>query len=107
MYSSVIPAASRQDHCVSATEQRNGNSMKFRHQSLRNPGQSLDEQIDRVVLDEWAGYVLAAACLWLVAIFEWASRMFDLPRIPAIYALAAVVATTLLFWKTRETRRQL
>jgi hypothetical protein len=81
--------------------------MKFRHQSLRNPGQSLDEQIDRVVLDEWAGYVLAAACLWLVAIVEWASRMFDLPRIPAIYALAAVVATTLLFWKTRETRRQL
>ncbi len=81
--------------------------MKFRSQPLRNPGQSLDEQIDRVVHDEWAGYALVAVSLWLVAIVEWASRKFDLPRIPAIYALAAMVATALLLWKTRDTRRRL
>lgn len=69
--------------------------------------QSLDEDAERAVFDEFVGYCLAAATFWVVAVLEWIARALDLPRLPEIYVLAAVVSTALVTWKWFSTRRQL
>jgi Nuclease-related domain len=80
---------------------------KTKSQSLRHPGQSLDEKIDRVVLDDFMGYYLLAAGLWLLAILEWLSKVFHYPRMPVAYAVAAVAATVLCVVKFARTKREL
>ena len=36
---------------------------KLKSQTLRNPGQSLDEKIDRTINDDFLGYYILAATL--------------------------------------------
>lgn len=43
------------------------NAHKVKSQALPHPGQSLDEKIDRVVLDDFMGYYMLATGLWLLA----------------------------------------
>jgi hypothetical protein len=80
---------------------------KTKSESLRHPGQSLDEKIDRVVLDDFMGYYLLAAGLWLLAILEWLSKVFHYPRMPVAYAVAAAAATVLCVVKFVSTKREL
>ena len=79
---------------------------KTKSQSLRHPGQSLDEKIDRVVLDDFMGYYLFAAGLWLLAIVEWLAKLFHYPRLPVAYAVAATAATALCAVKFIRTKRE-
>jgi hypothetical protein len=80
-------------------------SRKSTSQPLRNPGQSADEEIDRLILDDFLGYYLLAAVLWVFATIEWFAKILHLPRAPAAYAIAALVATALCAWKFIRTRK--
>jgi hypothetical protein len=80
--------------------------LKSKSQPLRNPGQSGDEEIDRVIHDDFMGYLLVAATLWVFATIEWASTLLRYPRAPAAYAIAAAIATALCVLKFCRTRKQ-
>ena len=75
-------------------------------QPLRNPGQSLEEMIDRVINDDFMGYYMLAATLWLIALLEWTAKLRHWPRMPGAFAIAAGVATVLCAAKFAWTKRQ-
>jgi hypothetical protein len=80
-------------------------SSKLKSQPLRNPGQSLDEEIDRVVLDDFMGYFLFAALFWLITGMEWLAKALHSPRAPGTYAIVAGFATALCAVKFIRTRK--
>lgn len=73
---------------------------------LRNPGQSLDEQIQELINDKLLGYCLFPAFFWLVALMEWFAQSRGMDRIPGAYALAASVFTALAAIKFFQLRRR-
>jgi hypothetical protein len=82
-----------------------GYPRKVRSQALRHPGQSLDEEIERVVFDDLLRYFLAAALFWLIAGLEWLAKALHAPRQPGAYALTAGIATVWCVWKFIQTRK--
>ncbi len=75
-------------------------------QTLRNPGQSLDEEIERVMNDDYLRYYLVAAMLWAFAAVEWLTSYLHAPRAPVIYTLAALIATAIAAVKFVPTRQR-
>lgn len=59
---------------------------------LRNPGQSLDERIRKVVDDYALFYVLMPAALLAFSLIEWFGSYFDAPRTPLVPTIMAVMA---------------
>ena len=80
-------------------------SLQPKSQSLRNPGQSLDDEIDRVIHDDFLGYYILAAMLWVIATIEWLAKVLHYSRVPGAYAIAAGVATALCAVKFIRTRK--
>jgi hypothetical protein len=81
---------------------------RLKSQTLRNPGQSLDEKIERAINEEFLGYYILATTLWVFTVIEWGAKTFHLPRAPGAFALAAAAATGLCvrqFFKTRAQVR--
>jgi hypothetical protein len=87
-------------------ERRMANPLKVRSQPLRNPGQSLDEEIERVVLDDFLPYYLIAALLWVMALIEWSAQLLHSPRRPSVYAFVAGVASVLCIVKFVRAKRR-
>jgi len=79
---------------------------KPKSQPLRNPGQSLDEKIERVIHDDFMDYLILAATLWIIATLEWLAQTLHWPRMPIGYALAATAATALCAVKFISTKRR-
>lgn len=59
---------------------------------LRNPGQSLDEQIEAMRSEQFADIVLPAFFLAAIAAMEWLGWYLSLPRVPLVYTLMALIA---------------
>jgi hypothetical protein len=79
--------------------------LKPNSQSLRNPGQSIDEEIERVIHDELLTYFILALILWVMAALEWVAKALHWPRLPGIYAILATGATafcTVQFISTKK-----
>lgn len=74
---------------------------------LRNPGQSLDEQIQELINDKLVSYLIFPAFFWLVAFLEWLAQERGLERMPGTYALAASVFTAVVAIKFFQLRRQI
>ncbi len=66
---------------------------------LRNPGQSLDEALDRIAETKLQPYVLFPAIFWLLALVEWIGERLRMPRSPGVYALAGIVLSA---WSARR-----
>ncbi len=49
---------------------------------LRNPGQSLDDEIHRILDEEVAGHLFAAMWLLLLTVTEWGRWWFQFPPQP-------------------------
>ena len=73
---------------------------------LRTPGQSLDEQIQKILDDDVAAYYWTAAAFVLLAIMEWFGYARDIPRQPWTYTFVAVASVVLLTWKFIPLRRR-
>jgi hypothetical protein len=73
---------------------------------LRNPGQSLEEEIQRVISDQALIPLVLIAALWAIALIEWLATWQDLPRRPWPLTLVAAVGTALLWiWIARLRRK--
>lgn len=73
---------------------------------LRNPGQSLDRAIDRLVNDDLLLLVMLPGFLWLMAGLEWLMEYLHSPRHPLVLAIAATVATLVCGPRIRRLARQ-
>jgi hypothetical protein len=82
----------------------------LKQKPLRNPGQSVDEEIDRLVNDKFLGFLLFPMMFWIFAWMEWIQKLLKVPRMPAIYAAAATLFTIVAayqFWRLRRRVRNL
>jgi hypothetical protein len=71
---------------------------------LRNPGQSLDEEIQRVIDDQLTGPYIAVVMLWAMAGVEWFGYLRSMPRRPWLFSIVAVIGTIWLVWKALRSR---
>lgn len=74
---------------------------------LRYPGQSLDEQIDRVLNDKVLIYALLPMVVWVFAAMEWFLQIRRIPRMPGTYAVFAGALSVLGAVRIWRLRRQL
>lgn len=74
---------------------------------LRNPGQSLDEEIQRLLDDQATPYILAVLAVWGVTIFEWFATWRQIPRQPVLLLISSVVVTIFATWRIVPLRRRL
>ena len=77
---------------------------------LRNPGQSLDEELQRVLDDQVTPYFWFAAVLSLLAALEWFGYLRNAPRQPVVFttvAGAAVVIGAFRLWQLRKRVQRL
>ena len=71
---------------------------------LRNPGQSLDEEIQKITDDQAMAPFAAVISLWAVAFVEWVGAWNAMPRRPWIYTLVALAGTAWLLWRVMRAR---
>ncbi len=73
---------------------------------LRNPGQSIDEEIQRVIDDQADPYVAAVLTLWAIAFVEWAGAWRAIPRQPLLFACLALAGSIWLVWHVIVLRKR-
>lgn len=73
---------------------------------LRNPGQSLDEEIQRVIDDRFMAPFAGALGLWAMALLEWFGAWRDIPRQPWTFTAVALIVTTWLAVQFLRVRRK-
>ncbi|MFO1433036.1 MAG: nuclease-related domain-containing protein [Candidatus Competibacteraceae bacterium] len=77
---------------------------------LRNPGQSLDEAIERLFEDDFVPYVLGTAALFVMAMMEWWYWYLQSPPQPiplTLMLLVMALGTARKFVRVRRRIRQL
>lgn len=73
---------------------------------LRNPGQSLDEQIQKLFDEDFMGYYWLAAGAFVLAMTEWIGYLLKAPRAPWIYTVVALALIARAAWKFFPLRAQ-
>jgi hypothetical protein len=73
---------------------------------LRNPGQSLDEQIHDLISNYALGPLVFALFLVLVAALEWLKYFGSIPPRPVLYSVPAVVAVGYALFRFSRVRRE-
>lgn len=84
----------------------NRNKSPLKDAPLRNPGQSLDAQIDYLWLDMFQPF-LVATMLVVLALLEWFRWYRDSPPNPIFYSLVAVAGITYAIIQTRRNLARL
>jgi hypothetical protein len=74
---------------------------------LRNPGQSLDEGIIRLLDDEVIPYLIVAMGFIGITLYEWFRWYTDSPPQPFLFTFVALIITPYLVWKLANTRKKL
>lgn len=72
---------------------------------LHNPGQSLDEEIQKVFDDKVTPYALALSYILVLALLEWIRWYTKTPPNPKIYTLLAIIAVPFCFYKLARIRK--
>jgi hypothetical protein len=73
---------------------------------LGNPGQSLDEEIHRLIDEEVSGYLLVALSLLFFTLMERGRWWFQFPPQPALLTLLTVVVVAYVARKLFVLRRK-
>lgn len=73
---------------------------------LRTPGQSVSDEIQRVLDDKVLPTMLVVAALWMIALIEWFGVIAKAPRMPWIYTAIAIAATAYAAWLFRRAKRK-
>ena len=71
---------------------------------LRNPGQSLDEELQRLFLDSFLPYFMVASTLCAYALIEWMRYYRPLPPSPFFATGVAIVAVLYSAYKVNKMR---
>ena len=83
------------------------NKSPIKDKALRHPGQSLDEEMAKIVDEEGIQYVLLAVLSTVLALFEWYRWYFSLPYKPELYSVIAVIAVIYSFFKILKIKKKL
>lgn len=75
----------------------------LKEQPLRNPGQWLDEEIERVFDEDAMPYFLASLVTVLLAGLEWWRSAHPSPPYPWLYTIPAIVVVGLFVFRTKKT----
>ena len=59
-----------------------------------------------MVSDQFPGFYLLAAILWIFAFMEWLAKAMHYPRMPGTYAVAGGCSHALAIWQFRVLRRR-
>jgi Nuclease-related domain len=81
----------------------------IRDAPLRDPGQSLREQIDDHFYDVFAPWISVVVLVFIMAVMEWVRWSLNAPYAPLPVSLCAVVVTIIAAWRIRRVlglRRQ-
>jgi Nuclease-related domain len=73
---------------------------------LRIPGESLDKEIDDLVMDSGISYFIVAAMLCGLAGFEWLGYLTHSPRQPILFSTLAIVAVGITAWQIMVVRKK-
>lgn len=73
---------------------------------LRNPGQSLDEEIQRVIDEQAMAPMAAIAMLWAITLVEWTAVWRNVPRRPWVFTLVALTGTVWLALRVIRLRHK-
>lgn len=82
------------------------NQSPLKSKPLRNPGESLDLEIDKWVADIAMGYFVVAAMLCLLAAMEWLGYLTHAPRHPILFSVMAAIAVTVAVWRISGIRHR-
>lgn len=74
---------------------------------LRNPGQSVEEEIQRVLDDQMFPPFMAAGIFLIMTMLEWWRWWFAFPPMPWLYTVLAVPLCVYAGWKIYRARQQL
>lgn len=73
---------------------------------LRNPGQSLDEALDKLISDNVLPYVLASGMAFVLMVIEWYRWYAQIPPKPVVYTILAAGLFTVTFVKLRRALKE-
>jgi hypothetical protein len=73
---------------------------------LRNPGQSLDEQIQQLLDSRVIPAYWTAALFVVVALLEWVAAWRNVPRLPLLWTVIALCSIAYCVWSFRRIRKQ-
>jgi len=74
---------------------------------LHNPGQSLDEEINRILDDDVSRYAMILVAVIVLAILEWWRWYLNVRPNPLIYTAIALVVSPYALYKLRSIRRRI
>jgi len=74
---------------------------------LRTPGQSVSDDIRRLMDDKVLPTMLIVGALWVITLVEWLGVIRNAPRIPLWYTGIAFAATVFAVWQFRSIRRRI
>ena len=78
----------------------------LRGKPLRNPGQGLDEELQRILDDQAFPYFWFPAIFILLAAMEWLAYLADFPSQPVAYTIAAAVMAAIGGARLIQIRKQ-
>src|SRR5690606_25650338 len=81
-------------------------SSPLRTKPLRNPGQSLDEEISKLWDDRALNYVWYATGFLVLAVTEWIGLLFETPRRPILFTAVAVSTMAIAGVRLARFRRR-
>ena len=73
---------------------------------LRTPGQSLDEEINKIIDDQVMTYALASVWFVVLAMFEWYRWYMDVPPSPWTFSIMALVVILFSAYKLIPLRKK-
>ncbi|MFA5214532.1 nuclease-related domain-containing protein [Sulfuricurvum sp.] len=74
---------------------------------LRHAGQSIDEEINRIIEEKATPYITSSLFLLLMAAFEWYSWYFKIPPSPVGISILAIIFTAFTAYKITQIRSKL
>lgn len=84
-----------------------GKRSPLKRKPLRNPGESLQEERQRLIEDEWIPYAFVAVMMVLVAFAEWGRWYFKTPPQPIAMSVVALLAVGYGMYKFITLRKPL
>ncbi len=80
------------------------NQSPLKDKPLRNPGESLDIEIDKLVSETATGYVVVSVMLCFFAGMEWLAVALHSPRQPILFSVMAMIAVGVSVWQLPRIR---
>lgn len=85
----------------------NNKKSPLKDKPLRHAGQSIDEEINRIVDEDAIPYIITSLFLIMVAVFEWYKWIFKLPPSPVLITIVAIIFTVFATYKLIRIRSKL